>query len=138
MSFDPTTNTPTFAFGGMLPDARFRVTLVGSGISGPSGVPMHSRHGFDFVFLNADANGDGVVDLADFSTLAANFGQSKRDFTQGEFTYDAVVDLADFGVLASRFGRTLAAAAATALFARMPIPGGRDRGQPHPLLQELT
>ena len=45
---------------------------------------------------------------ADFNALAANFGQSPRVFSQGDFNYDGTVNLADFNILASRFGTVLA------------------------------
>jgi hypothetical protein len=63
---------------------------------------------FTFFFLMADANHDGNVNLSDFNILAANFGQSPRDFTQADFTYDGLVNLADFNILAARFGMSLA------------------------------
>jgi hypothetical protein len=47
------------------------------------------------------------VNLADFNILASNFGQSGRDFTQGDLNYDGTVNLNDFNILASRFGQTL-------------------------------
>ena len=48
-----------------------------------------------------------ATNLAAFNTLAANFGQSPRDFAQGDFNYDGTVNLSDFNILASRFGRVL-------------------------------
>jgi len=60
-----------------------------------------------FRFLRGDANGDGDVDLDDFTTLAANFGQSPRNFAQADFNYSNNVDLDDFTALASNFGVTL-------------------------------
>ena len=48
------------------------------------------------------------MNLQDFNRLATNFGQSPRDFTQGDFNYDGVVNLIDFNILAGRFGRELA------------------------------
>ena len=94
VSYDPGTNTATFSYTGnasgitgVLADGNYRATLIASGIT----------------------NHDGRVNLADFNRLAANFGQSPRDFSQGDFTYDTVVNLADFNVLAGRFGAVLAA-----------------------------
>ena len=51
----------------------------------------------------------GRVDLNDFNILAANFGQSPRTFTQGDFNYDNTVNLEDFNILAGRFGAAVAA-----------------------------
>ena len=61
---------------------------------------------------------DGIVNLADFNILALNFGQSNRNFTQGDFNYDTIVNLADFNLLAGRFGTLLGPAG------RNPGPGG--------------
>ena len=47
---------------------------------------------------------DTLAPPSDFNVLAANFGQSPRDFTQGDFNYDGTVNLDDFNILASRFG----------------------------------
>lgn len=51
-----------------------------------------------------DADLDGMVNLADFNRVAADFGNSPRRWTHGDFTYDALVGLADFNHLAANFG----------------------------------
>ncbi len=56
-----------------------------------------------------DADRNGRVDLADFGTLKAHFGQPGT-LREGEFTRDRQIDLADFGVLKANFGRPGAAA----------------------------
>jgi hypothetical protein len=61
----------------------------------------------DFFFLMGDADHSGTVNLNDFNILAANFGQSPRDFTQGDFDYSGNVNLSDFNILAGRFGTAL-------------------------------
>jgi hypothetical protein len=53
-----------------------------------------------------DANADGTVNLTDFNTLAANFGQSGRNWTTADFTGDGLVNLDDFNRLAANFGVT--------------------------------
>ena len=63
-----------------------------------------------FTFRGGDATGDGRVNLNDFNVLAANFGQSPRDFTQGDFNYDNTVNLLDFNLLAARFGTIVSTA----------------------------
>jgi hypothetical protein len=103
LSYDAQTNTATFTFSSALPDGRFRARLIASGISGPGG-QLPADHLFEFTFLRGDANGDGRVNLNDFNILAANFGQSPRDFAQGDFDYSGTVNLNDFNILASRFG----------------------------------
>ncbi len=114
LSYDAATNTATFSYtgnasgiSGVLPDGNYRATLLASGITNPSGTPLAANHIFNFFFLNGDANHDVRVNLSDFNILAANFGQSPRNFSQGDFNYDAIVNLSDFNILASRFGDIL-------------------------------
>jgi hypothetical protein len=130
ISYNPITNTATFSYignsggiSGVLADANYQATLLPSGITNAAGVPLQSGLVFGFFFLNGDANHDGRVNLSDFNIVAANFGQSPRDFTQGDFSYDTVVNLLDFNILASRFGAALFAsdAAGGTLFGQGPI-----------------
>jgi hypothetical protein len=56
--------------------------------------------------LPGDANGDGVVNLADFGILRANFGSTGASFATGDFNGDGLVNLADFGILRANFGNS--------------------------------
>jgi hypothetical protein len=107
LGYAPATNVATFTFprftGGILPDADYRARMTGDDLSDVAGNPFAGSQ-FDFFFLNGDANRDRRVNLGDFNILAANFGQSNRNFGQGDFNYDGTVNLADFNLLASRFG----------------------------------
>jgi hypothetical protein len=107
LGYAPATNVATFTFprftGGILPDADYRARMTGDNLSDVAGNPFAGSQ-FDFFFLNGDANRDRRVNLGDFNILAANFGQSNRNFGQGDFNYDGTVNLADFNLLASRFG----------------------------------
>jgi hypothetical protein len=114
---------PGFAQG-VLPDGRYRLTLNGATITDAAGNPMAANHTFEFTFLRGDANGGGRVNLDDFNVLAANFGQSPRDFTQGDFNYDGTVNLDDFNILASRFGTAVAPASSTFGHARTGAASG--------------
>jgi hypothetical protein len=107
----------TFPGNAVLPDARYRLTVLGAGggIQDVAGNSMASNFTFDFFFLMGDANHDASVNLLDFNIVAANFGQSPRDFGQGDFTYNFSVTLADFDILAARFGAVLAGPDALAL-----------------------
>ena len=125
LSYHAPTNTATFTFNAPLPDGRYRARLIASGINGPGGPPMAADHTFEFTFLRGDANGDGRVNLADFNVLAANFGQSNRNYTQGDFDYSGNVNLNDFNILASRFGQSVAAP-------------GNDRGDDDAPLDQLA
>ncbi len=53
-----------------------------------------------------DARLDGNVNLNDFNALAANFGQSNRRWSQGDFDFSTNVTLNDFNRLASNFGQS--------------------------------
>lgn len=53
-----------------------------------------------------DANGDRLVDGADFTIWADNFGDTVTPLTNGDFTNDGMVDGADFTVWADNFGAT--------------------------------
>jgi hypothetical protein len=81
----------------------------------------HTRYG--------DANLDGLVNLSDFNRLAANFGSTSADWSQGDFTYDATVNLQDFNRLAANFGQSAASEAGVTpqdwanLASAIPEPG---------------
>ena len=128
-AYDAGTNTATFTFpgftSGILPDGRYRATLQASGISQQ---PAQNTV-FEFFFLNGDATRDARVNLNDFNVLAANFGQTPRDFTQGDFNYDNTVTLDDFNILAARFGATVAPASTPAAnpFATKRVADDGDR-----------
>ena len=94
--------------GGALPDGNYTATLPQGSVLDKAGNPLATALTVNFRFLNADATGDGRVNLDDFNVLAANFGQSNRTFAQGDFDYDGIVNLSDFNILASRFGAILA------------------------------
>ena len=77
-----------------------------------------------------DATLDGVVNLADFGRLRANFGDptAAGDFTRGDFNIDGVVNLADFGLLRGNFNQNVGNAPSAADWAAMeaelvPEPG---------------
>jgi hypothetical protein len=55
--------------------------------------------------LLGDANLDGVVNGADFSILAANFGRGYTNWDQGNFDYTPAINGADFASLAQNFGQ---------------------------------
>lgn len=58
-------------------------------------------------YLTADANLDGVVNIADFSALAAHFNQTGMRWVNGDFNLDRTVGIGDFALLAANFNRTL-------------------------------
>jgi hypothetical protein len=131
-------NSVNITFPGVpvLPDADYRLTVKasgpGGGIQDVAGNSMVGDFTYDFFFMMADANHDRTVNLVDFNIVAANFGESFRDFTQGDFTYDLLVNLSDFNLLAARFGTVLAGpsgltgAVRGSTFGQNPIGGSKS------------
>jgi hypothetical protein len=70
------------------------------------------NYSFSLGVLLADANQDRSVDTIDFNILAANFGGTGKESSQGDFNDDGAVDTVDFNLLASNFGKTIAASSA--------------------------
>ena len=52
-----------------------------------------------------DANQDGIVNIADFSILAANFNLDDKAWEHGDFDGDGTVGIADFSALAANFNK---------------------------------
>ena len=50
-----------------------------------------------------DANGDGVIDVADLGIVGAHFNLSEVTFHQGDFNGDGTVDVADLGILGANW-----------------------------------
>jgi uncharacterized delta-60 repeat protein len=108
-----------WVFGGTspsnaLPDGNYRATLPAGSVRDAAGNVLAGAFTLEFHVLAGDANRDRTVNLSDFNTLAANFGQSPRTFSQGDFNYDGTVNLSDFNLLAARFGQQVAPVAAAA------------------------
>ena len=65
--------------------------------------------------IPADANVDGVVDVADLGILGASFGMANVLFSDGDFNQDGVVDVADLGILGANWNAAQAIGDASAL-----------------------
>lgn len=97
---------------GSLADGNYRLTAVGSAITGVSGAPLdgdgNGTPGGDFLFtfhrLFGDADGDRDVDLVEFSAFRAAFGATSNLFDSDN---DSDVDLNDFSAFRSRFGSAI-------------------------------
>jgi hypothetical protein len=50
-----------------------------------------------------DANQDGIVNIADFAIVAANFNTEGKSWEHGDFNGDEEVNIADFAALAANF-----------------------------------
>ena len=97
-------------FASVLVDGNYRASIAPDGVTDIAGNTLASgASSFDFFILAADANRNRSVNLDDFTILAANFGQTGKVFTQGNFNYspDGRVNLDDFTILAAQFGKTL-------------------------------
>lgn len=58
--------------------------------------------------LPGDANLDRIVNISDFSLLAANFNQAGI-WSRGDFNYDGSININDFAALAANFNQSLPA-----------------------------
>ncbi len=76
----------------------FPATFAGQSVDNTSVVLKYT--------FNGDSDLSGNVNLADFNRLAANFGQSPRQWIHGNSNFDSAVNLADFNKLAANFGST--------------------------------
>jgi hypothetical protein len=72
--------------------------FAGQFVDGTAVLLRYTRYG--------DADLNGLVNLADFNRLAANFGGTGKFWHEGDFTYDGVVNLQDFNRLAATFGQS--------------------------------
>jgi hypothetical protein len=76
-----------------------------SGKSRPQGNGFDAG-AFEYAVLPADANGDQIVNIADFKILLDNYG-TPNDFNHGDFSRNGVVDFTDFQIFELNFGETL-------------------------------
>ena len=65
--------------------------------------------------IPGDANGDGVVDVADLGVVGANFGSTNATLENGDFTGDGNVDVADLGILGANWSASQSTGNASAL-----------------------
>jgi hypothetical protein len=114
-------NANNFAVGYGEASALASVPAIFGTVDATAVLFRHTRYG--------DATLDGTVNLADFNRLAANFGSTTADWTQGDFNYDSLVNLTDFNRLAANFGLSAAGPTVTPedwsrLGAAVPEPAG--------------
>lgn len=92
--------------GGTLADGDYQLTLKSNAVVGNSGNPMAADQQLNFFALAGDANRDRIVNISDFSILAANFNQPAT-FSGGDFNYNGTTEIGDFSILASKFNQGL-------------------------------
>jgi hypothetical protein len=111
---------------GALADGNYAGSLSAGSINDGYGNSISPGLRVDFFVLAGDANRDRMVDLTDFTALAANFNRRGRTFSQGNFDYDPAgnVDLTDFTILAANFNKTLSPPLPASPFA--PVTASAD------------
>jgi|GEM_PF-4975117 len=117
-------NTASITFdrpNGVPADGNFRLIVNSANIRDLFDNQMTDDVTFDFSFLQADANQDSSVDTTDFNSLAGNFGDTSRRFSEGDFSFNGDVDSVDFTILLSQYGKRLADARPGAMAAASPF-----------------
>ncbi len=85
----------------------FVVESTDAGVTWSSSIPTRDiSFGLDIV-IPGDANGDHNVNVGDLGILAANYGQSPRDWGTADFNGDTTVNVGDLGILAAHYGEHL-------------------------------
>lgn len=111
LSYDTGTNTASFSFpglpGGVLPDGNYRISIPAGSVTDSFGNALAGAFQHDFFVFQGDANHDRIVNISDFSALAANFNETGTRFSEGDFDYNGTTNINDFSVLAARFNQTL-------------------------------
>jgi hypothetical protein len=110
LNYNDIANIATLTLNSILANGSYTVTAVAAGITNAFGIPMAADFQLSFKFLRGDADGDGDVDVNDLGTLASNWQQSPRTYSQGNFDYSAnlLVEVNDLGILASHWQQVVA------------------------------
>lgn len=123
LSVNHDTKVATITFPGLpnavLPDARYYVKLISSGITDFAGHALDGNGdgvaGGDYIYnfnlLTGDANGDGAINFTDLVAVAQNYDRTGgMTPAQGDFTGDGSVSFADLVIVAQHYGTSLPAA----------------------------
>ena len=86
-------------------------------------------HITNFDFLLGDLNHDRTVSIADFITLASNFGKTGVGYPDGDLNYDGGVSISDFLDLASKLNTSLPPPPPAAPAADLSITGNSVIGE---------
>lgn len=123
-SYDAQTNKGTWDFGGLaLTASWYEVLISGTGVTDIAGNALDGdgdgTGGDDYSYgaaypqddmlipILGDANLDGAVGYWDLQILMANYGQSGKNWSEGDFTYDGYVGSADYMALKQHSGMSL-------------------------------
>jgi hypothetical protein len=108
ISYEPATRTATFAPAAGLIDGNYIATLAAGLTSDLAGNELAEGLTFSFFILVGDLNRDRTVSIADFITLASNFGKTGATYVEGDINFDGQVSIADFIDLSAKFNFMLA------------------------------
>lgn len=126
VSFDAATDTATVTFpgfaSGILPNANWRLRVLNS-VTGTGGAAIQNPGSVDFFTLAGDVNRDRTVNFDDLLTVAQNYGQSGKVFTQGNVDYsaDGTVGFDDLLILAQNYSNSVPALQSASAFGSTPI-----------------
>ncbi len=93
----------------ILPDGNYRAAFNTNLTKDLAGNPLTGQTDLSFFVLKGDLNGDRTVSIADFITLASNFGKTNATYADGDLKYDGTVTISDLIDLAANFNATLPA-----------------------------
>ncbi len=139
LTYDANTNTATYTLTNLLPTGNYRLSITADDIANAAGVPLTNPLTLDFHILPGDADRDRDVDFNDLVTLARNYNQTGRTYSQGNFDYssDGLVGFSDLVILARNYGGNLSADFARAM-GTVASAGGSTRTMGLPERSVLT
>ena len=70
---------------GVLPDGNYRLTIPGGWVVDDAQNTLTQSYVADFFWLRGDLNRDRTVSIADFITLASNFGKTNATYADGDW-----------------------------------------------------
>jgi hypothetical protein len=104
VSQDPVSHVATFSFASLFANRNYHATLSAAGLTDIANNPMAANYGFDFYFLDGDANRDRSVGFPDLVTVAQHYTQSSVTYANGDLNGDNTVNFADLVILAQNYG----------------------------------
>lgn len=96
---------------GILTDGDYAASALSPALTDLAGNALAPSSALSFFVFAGDADRNRVVNISDFSILAARFNQP-GGFSEGDFNYSGTVEIGDFAILAARFNTALTLSAA--------------------------